>query len=316
MKGDDGRIDSLSVGDSESSPSRFFTCRIGIEEEMDTVAISLEDLDMRGSEGCAAGGDSDIIACFAESDDIKIALDHDDRIVFFHSLLEMVDTVECLRLIIDDAITTVEIFGLLISMECSGTEGDDIADMISDRDRQPITKKRIIAILSLLHESCLCEIFDTKSLLITPRDIGLTGSRSVTETIFGDERGREFSLVGEVGVGISNPSRPPLVRGGGRETLYEESLRNGGETFEFLFVGCEFLMVFSFGFEVFELDMIGLSKSSDGVTIVETLDIHIEADRISSFSTSKAFIDLLGRRDEKRRGLFTMKRTKTSVVTA
>ncbi len=89
---------------------------------------------------------------------------------------------------------------------------------------------------------------------------------------------------------------------------------DGRKTFEFLFVGCEFLMVFSFGFEVFELDMIGLSKSSDGVTIVETLDIHIEADRISSFATSEAFIDLLGRRDEKRRGLFTMKRTKTSVV--
>ena len=189
-------------------------------------------------------------------------------------------------------------------MECSGTEGDDIADMISDRDRQPITKKRIIAILSLLHESCLCEIFDTKSLLTTPRDIGLTGSRSVTETIFGDERGREFSLRGQIIHGVSIF----------RKTFHEEFLRDGGEAFEFLFVGCKFLMIFSFGFEVFELDTIGVSESSDSITIVETLDIHIETDSIPTLPTAKTLIDLLGRRNEKRRGLFTMKRTKTSVV--
>lgn len=188
IKTDNRRIDSLSIGDSESSPCGFFASSVCIEEKVDMITISLEDLDMGSSERCPTGGDSDVISCLTESDDIKISLDDDDGFMIFDSLFEMVDTIERLRFIVDDTIATIEIFGLLVSMECSGTESDDVADMISDRDRQPITKKRIIAILSLLHQSCLCEIFDRKSLFATPRDICLTGSRSITKAIFGNER--------------------------------------------------------------------------------------------------------------------------------
>jgi len=42
--------------------------------------------------------------------------------------------------------------------------------------------------------------------------------------------------------------------------------------------------------------------------------LHQEADGIAAFAASETFVDLLGRRDGKRRGLFVMKGAEAQVV--
>ncbi len=44
--------------------------------------------------------------------------------------------------------------------------------------------------------------------------------------------------------------------------------------------------------------------------------IHEEVDTVASFTAAETFVDILSRRNRKRRGLFIMERTKTQKVSA
>ncbi len=293
-------------GEGEDAQGGFPACAVAIEQAFDGRRfIAPQQGELIFGDGSALGGHGGMEPDSPAADGVELSLDHEEGVALFEVGAGVIESEEDAALVEDLRLWGVDVFGLAGGVigrglgKLAGSEGDDAALHIADRNHQAASKTRLEApVVGLViageeETGCLHDGWGDVFFLADPGQCEGIG-RGVADLELSCGLQRESPVLLPVAADIGGLS-------GGIEAVVEPV---GGE-----FVKVEELLAhrefFTAGTPCFILqgDIVAFGQKLDRLAEIEILHAHDEGETVAALSGAEAFVEAPVRVDVEGGGL-------------